>query len=152
MGQPEVRRIRPPRLEATGFTTIELVIIIVLIGVLAFVAIPRLNTDSLRVIPVAEQIAGEIRYAQNLAMTRSQAHTFSIGGGGYEITRNGTTVPLSNGESAGSYGNLDVSAVSITFSPRFGEPDNSASISVSGGGNTVSVVVEGETGYVRIIE
>lgn len=129
---------------------IELVIVMILVAVLAFVAIPRLNTDSLKVVPVAEQIAGEIRYAQNLAMTRSDSHTFSVGGGSYSISNSDGPVSLSNGEAAGSYTDVNVDSATITFSPRFGQPDGGASINVTGGGSTVTIEVEGETGYVRI--
>lgn len=129
---------------------IELVIVMVLVGVLAFIAIPRLNTVSLQVTPVAEQIAAEIRYAQSLAMTRSEAHTFSVGGGTFSISNGSGSVPLSNGDSVGTYADVTADAATITFSPRFGQPDAGASIDVSGGGSTITILVEGETGYARV--
>jgi MSHA pilin protein MshC len=135
-----------------GFTTTELLIVLVLVGVLAFIAIPRLNVPSLKVAPVAEQVAAEIRYAQNLAMTRSVAHSFMVGGGSYSISNAGGSVPLSNGEAAGSYDDVTVDAVTVTFSPRFGRPDGGSSIAVSAGSSVATIVVEGETGYVYIVE
>lgn len=135
-----------------GFTTTELIIVLVIVGVLAFVAIPRLDLPSLKVMPVAEQVAAEIRYAQNLAMTRSQAHSFTVGGGSYSISNAGGGVPLSNGEAAGSYEDVAVDAATVTFSPRFGRPDSGATIDVSAGSSMATVVVEGETGYVYIVE
>ncbi|WP_164230418.1 prepilin-type N-terminal cleavage/methylation domain-containing protein [Wenzhouxiangella sp. XN201] len=135
-----------------GFTTTELLIVLVIVGVLAFIAIPRLDIPSLKVAPVAEQIAAEIRYAQNLAMTRSAAHSFTVGGGSYSISNAGGGVPLSNGEGAGSYEDVTVDAVTVTFSPRFGRPDGGSSIAVSAGSSVATIVVEGETGYVYIVE
>lgn len=135
-----------------GFTTTELLIVLVIVGVLAFIAIPRLDLPSLKVVPVAEQMAAEVRYAQSLAMTRSVAHSFTVGGGSYSISSAGGSVPLSNGEAAGSYDDVTVDAVTVTFSPRFGRPDGGSSIDVSAGSSVVTIVVEGETGYVYIVE
>ena len=127
---------------------IELVIVLVLVGVLAAYALPRLNTSSLQVMPVAEQIAAEIRYTQNLAMSRSESYTFGVDGN--TISINGGAVPLSNGQSSVTFSGVSVSNDSISFTPRFGQPSGGASISVDGGGSSVTVQVTGETGYVRI--
>lgn len=131
---------------------IELIVVMIILVALAFVVIPRLDLPSLKVMPVAEQIASEIRYAQNLALTRSQSHTFTVGGGSFSISNDDGGVPLSNGESSGSYSDVGVDAETILFSPRFGQPDGGASIEVSAGSTFVTVVVEGETGYVYIVE
>lgn len=49
-----------------AFTMIELVIVIVVIGIIAMVAIPKYDQN--RVLIAAQQIASHIRYAQHLAM------------------------------------------------------------------------------------
>lgn len=136
----------------SAFTLVELAVVLVILGALAFVAIPRLNTGSLKVVPVAEEIAAELRYAQNLALTRAEDHTFSVGGGSFSISGPGGGVPLSNGDASGSYDGVSVDSASVTFTPRFGQPDGGVAIGVSGGGSSVSVIVEGETGYVYIQE
>lgn len=150
-----IQVVRVPRAPAAGMTMIELVIVMVLVSALAFFAIPRLNTTGLQVVPVAEQMAAEIRYAQNLAFTRSQPHQFTIdvGSESYSISSNGSPVGLSNGESSGSFAGLSVSGpTSISFEPRFGRPDAGGSISVSGGGTTATIEIEGETGYVYVVD
>jgi MSHA pilin protein MshC len=139
---------RPCQEPPAGFTMIELVIVMVLVGILAAYALPRLNTASLQVMPVAEQIAAEIRYTQNLAMSRSEAHTFEVSGN--TITINGGAVALSNGQGSVTFSGVSVSPASVTFSPRFGQPSGGASINVDGGGSSVSVQVAGETGYVTV--
>lgn len=132
---------------------LELVIVLVVLAAVAFIAVPRIDLGGLRVVPLAESVAAEIRYTQSLAMTRSEPHTFTVGGGGYAISQGGSPVPLSSGESAGSYdSSLNVSAATITFEPRFGRPGSGAAISVSGGDGAVTVYVEQETGYVYIEE
>jgi len=137
-----------------GFTMIELVIVMVLVAVLAFVAIPRLNTGSLTVMPVAEQIAAEIRYAQNLALTRAATHSFIVSGNTVSISGS-TGATLSTGESLKAFDDVTLGGDSpIAFDPRFGKPtpEGGATITVSGGGNSVNVVISGETGYVQIVE
>ena len=146
----QVHIARPGKRPPAGFTMIELVIVLVLVGILAAYALPRLNTVALQVTPVAEQIAAEIRYAQNLAMTRSEAHTFQVNGNTITIASSAGAVALSNGQGSVTFSGVSVSPASITFSPRFGQPDGGASISVDGGGSSVAVLVTGETGYVRI--
>lgn len=49
-----------------AFTTIELIFIIVVVGILAAVAIPRVERNGL--IEAADQLASHIRYTQQLAM------------------------------------------------------------------------------------
>lgn len=56
-----------------GFTLIELVVIIVLLAIIAAVAIPRLgDVTSMKAAATAAKIKSDIRYAQELAMTRNQ--------------------------------------------------------------------------------
>ncbi len=51
----------------TAFTMIEAIIVIVVMGIIAAVAIPRLENDSRQ--EVADQILSDIRYTQHLALT-----------------------------------------------------------------------------------
>lgn len=53
-----------------GFSTVELVVVLVLISIMAAVFLPRSNTDSLIASTQAEQLAGDIRFAQSYAMTQ----------------------------------------------------------------------------------
>jgi prepilin-type N-terminal cleavage/methylation domain-containing protein len=58
-----------------GFTLIELVIVIVLIGIIAVFAAPRLgNISSTKAAAFADKLRADIRYAQSLAMTRNQRY------------------------------------------------------------------------------
>lgn len=49
-----------------AFTMIELIFIIIIVGILALVATPRLNDNNLRL--AADQLMSHIRYTQHLAM------------------------------------------------------------------------------------
>ncbi len=56
-----------------GFTLIELVMVLVLIGIIAVFAAPRLgNVTATNAAAFAEKLRADIRYAQNLAMTRGK--------------------------------------------------------------------------------
>lgn len=56
-----------------GFTLVELVLVLLLIVVLAFVALPRFSQNTLELSGQAEQVATDIRYAQTLSMARGAA-------------------------------------------------------------------------------
>src|SRR6266571_3747896 len=56
----------------SGFTLVELVVVL-LIGILAFFVSPRLSQNTLELSSQAEQVATDIRYAQTLSMTRGAA-------------------------------------------------------------------------------
>jgi len=56
-----------------GFTLIELIMVLTVVGVLAFIAWPRMSQNTLELSSQAEQVASEIRYAQSLSMTRGAA-------------------------------------------------------------------------------
>lgn len=148
-------RFAPPGpARCSAFTMVELVVVLVILGVLAFVAIPRLNLQSLQVVPVAERIAAEMRYAQNLALSRSESHSFYIdnGSGTFGIT-NGGGVLLSDGSSTGSLEGASASGLTnVTFAPRFGTPDSGGSVTLSSGGSSVVIEIESETGYVRVVD
>lgn len=152
MQQPE-HRMRGLA-HAAGVSLAELVLVLLLLGVLAAVVLPRLDARALQILPVAEQIAAEIRHAQSLAMTRGETHVFETDGASYSISSaSQSQVQLSNGALSGSLRGLTVGGTgSIAFAPRFGQPDGAASITISDNGSSVTVTVSGETGYVQIIE
>jgi MSHA pilin protein MshC len=79
--------IRNPKSE--GFTLIELIMIIVLLGIIAVFAAPRLgNITSTNAGAFRDKLRADIRYAQNLAMTRNQR---------YRVFFNAAPAPAPNG-------------------------------------------------------
>jgi len=61
--------------QRNGFTLIELVMVIVLIGILAVVVAPRLgNVTGTNASALKDKLRADLRYTQNLAMTRSQRY------------------------------------------------------------------------------
>ncbi|HEY9199729.1 MAG TPA: GspH/FimT family pseudopilin [Gammaproteobacteria bacterium] len=66
-----------------GVTLFELVMVMVIIGVLAAMAAPRLSLTDSSVHAQAAQIARDIRHVQMLAMAQGRTLTFESLGGGY---------------------------------------------------------------------
>ncbi|WP_017220211.1 pilus assembly FimT family protein [Moritella dasanensis] len=93
--------------KSSGFTLIELVIVIVVLGILAATAIPKfinLKTDTKA--RNLESIAGSMRSA--LQLVHAQAVIKGQDGSTGSIDINGTTVPLINGYPSLSYGTFIV--------------------------------------------
>lgn len=156
------RGCRTPR----GFTLVELVLVIVLLGILAVVAIPRLNTGDFDEYGYAEEAAAALRYARQVAVARNAAVTAVFGSGAYRIQVG--VCPSSGGHllNPGSGGPWDGSArgrgqapAGVTvgsatlFFDGLGRPRYcdgkfvSTSISIAIGSRTITV--EAETGHVR---
>jgi MSHA pilin protein MshC len=75
-----------------GFTLIELVMILVLVGILAVFIAPRLpNITASNAISFSDKLRADIRYAQNLSMTRNARYRVYFNSGpapnpGYAVT------------------------------------------------------------------
>ena len=105
-----------------GFTLIELIVVMLLVAVLAYVALPRSSQNTVELSGQAEQVARDVRYAQSLSMTRGAA----LGAQGrYCILFTATGYQLRN--NANSYATPCTSAVAH---PATG---SSAAIVLSGG-------------------
>lgn len=162
---PDIRRTRDD-----GFTIVELIVIILLVGILAFSAAPRfLDKGSIDVSATAEQLASDIRYTQSLAMTTGQRNRINLTATTYQITTSsggllthpatGATgpIPLNDVTLSGwnppltndyvAFDGLGVPYSLVTSSTGLA---GNAAITLSGGGHTRTVVISPETGRVIV--
>jgi prepilin-type N-terminal cleavage/methylation domain-containing protein len=61
-----------------GFTLTELVMVMVVLAIIAAIALPRMGNDPVLVASQTDQLAGDIRYVQSLAMTQGQRFIISF--------------------------------------------------------------------------
>lgn len=153
----------------SGFTLIELVMIIILLGVLAAVATPRFTSFESRA--AAQEVIEAIRYAQEMAMTHSgqdgdgdgnlDFYRFAINGNNFVVVRadaDSTQNIPHPVEGTADYTNSWGGGVTfdgnvtIDFNAR-GLPSNGANviINVTADGQTETIRVERQTGYARIL-
>ena len=129
-----------------GFSLIELILVMALIGIMSFVAIPAVNnTQAITMEGAARKLEGDIRYAQNLATTTGDSYGFRTTGSdntGYEIYKvsNNTAVtspyshtPMQEDFAEGYSGITFDATHSMTF-------DESGLPNISSGGNTINLV------------
>lgn len=103
---------------SAGFTLAELIVVILVLGILAAVFVPRSGNNAIVLSGQAEQFAADIRYAQSLAMTQ--------GWNGASPRRYRINF------TATSYGLFDASGVAITT------PGGSAGWVTIAGGATIT--------------
>ncbi len=137
-----------------GFTLVELIMVMVIVGILAVFVAPRFfDANVFKSRGFADQVQASLRYAQKIAIAQRgfvcvtfTATTVSLWTG----TTCGTPLPSSTG--SGNYVVTSPSS-SITISPvpatlsfnGLGQPN--AATTVVAGGSTITV--EAETGYVH---
>ena len=154
----------PPLLQRCqpGFTLIELVTVLMITGILAFVVLPRF--DLLRgfdEVGYRDKVKATLEYARKSAVAMRRHVRVSVAGSGLTVEFQQQTPEL-EGVAAWSALKLPGSATN-TFTPpdgvslapaattivfdALGRPDAGKSFTVSGGAGTISV--EAETGHVH---
>lgn len=150
-----------------GFTLVELVVVIVLIGILAMVAGPRfVGREAFDARGYADGFLGALQYARQQAVAMRRTVCVTAQPNGYALTRgqapgDACAVAVASPDGSGDYAVSPPSAVSIaghdatalphtvTFSP-LGRPIAAASFRVSGDVDRC-IAVEAETGHVRYV-
>ena len=166
--------VRPPRSES-GFSLIELVIVVLLVAIVSAVAYSRLSTGTMIVSTQADRLASAIRYAQTLAMTQGARYEVVLTSTTYAVYRTAAGVATLVAEAgSGQVGPYTYdSGVTVTVPPTNlpnslvtfdgrGIPytdatspgtilsPSAAVIQISKEGDTRSIVITPETGSVAV--
>jgi MSHA pilin protein MshC len=149
-----MKRLQLRLITQTGFTLVELVIIIVVLGIMSTYAIMNSPTPSELSLPSqSEKMASDIRYAQTLAHTTSQRIRLTITSG-----KNGTYT------AASCVSNVCTQVFSFTLtkdvvlggSPitfdfdTLGQPNVAASYTLTSGSSSKTVAIATLTGFVTV--
>jgi prepilin-type N-terminal cleavage/methylation domain-containing protein len=139
-----------------GFTLIELVMVIVIVGALSAVAVSKFNRNAFDVAAASGELVQAIRYAQEKSMSHSGATNFQIAitGTGYTVTQGGASIPHPVDGSASytkTWSDIALDTTATIVFDAYGNPGIGAplTITVSKGSDSDTVTVENVTGFVR---
>jgi len=145
-----------PSRAARGFTLIELILVIILLGTLSVTAVGRFNNHSFESAAVAAELISAIRYAQEMSMVNTGMDHYQvvIAADGYTVSQNGASIanPVSNESPYTSdWSNVTLSPTMTISFDGLGAPSIVASqtISVTVGADSRDVIVEQVTGFTR---
>jgi MSHA pilin protein MshC len=154
-------------MRARGFTFIELIVVIILVGIIAAVAVPKLMSEN-AMTPVAlrDEVSSGLRYALKTAVGHRRLVCASKSGNNIAlqiasaagaITCNTDLVLAITGSSNVNYSNLIVAPALLYFQPDgtitsdgAGSATKSGAITITNaaGTETYTVNIDGVTGYV----
>ncbi|MGD8383056.1 MAG: prepilin-type N-terminal cleavage/methylation domain-containing protein [Syntrophobacterales bacterium] len=129
--------------DSRGFTLVELIMVVVLIGILAVSVIPKfVDTSAISLQGGAAMVAADIRYTQELAMSTHSPKTIIFTTNDTFYTVNSQTMNLPSRVSISS-------GATFTFN-SLGEPTTGggSSVQITAGGSTKTITVESYTGRV----
>lgn len=158
----KAERIQASQLQQ-GFSLIELIMVMVIIGALSVVAMAKFNPDSFEAAAVSGELISAMRYAQEKSMSNTGATDYQITltGGGYSVTQGGAAIPHPVTGVAGytsAWSGVTLSPTGTISFDGYGTPSlggalafsaNQEVISVSVGAESRNVTIEQLTGFVR---
>ena len=144
-------------MKTNGFTLVEIIVVILLIGILSIFAAPKfVNDDSFKARGLADEIITAIRHAQRLSMTRGENHRIIITTTSYTVEKfvSNASSPVRHPDGDTSFSksfppNLITSAAATIEFDQLGRPipNNLVKIELE----PFTIQIEEETGYAHIL-
>ena len=149
-----VKRVQ--KIHQAGFTLIELIMVIVIMGALSAIAITKFDRNAFDVAAASGELVQAIRYAQDKSMSHSGATNYQIviTGTGYTVTQGGGAIPHPLDGSASyskTWSDITLDTTTTISFDAYGNPGLGAplTITLSKGSDSDTVTVENVTGFVR---
>lgn len=146
--------------EFNGFTLLEIIAVLVILGVLAAVGVSRLSGVWITAYGDADRLVSDLRYAQSLAMTQASKVDannqvrINIHNDGWEFANNADGKwRFADGKKTREVRwGVEAQDTSIGFSYPRGKPeiDSDQAITLSKDGNQLDIIVHAKTGYIEI--
>ena len=145
----------------SGFTLIELVVVLAILGSLAAFALPRWAPADTTVAAQADRLASDLRHAQAMAMSQARTLTVDIqGASNYRVVDSASmtvTDPATQQPFAVNMDNNVTLAGTDTAFDSLGRPVSGGSLlasarvfTLSGSSTTATVTVSAVTGFVSV--
>lgn len=151
-------RPRPhPARDAGGFTLVELVMVIVVIGVLAVYALPAIDLTTFRLRAFADELKAQTTSMQRLALTqrRPVVATFTSTGASYAYVKGSTlatvTCPVSASPCLAEAGPRTVTFNASNTGSAVTSTGSAMPVTVSYGKTSMTFQIETETGLFRAV-
>lgn len=148
---------RAHKIRQSGFTLIELIMVIVIMGALSAVAISKFNRSAFDVVAASGELVQAIRYAQDKSMSHSGATNFQIAitSTGYTVSQGGASITHPVDGSAAytkTWTDIALDTTATIIFDAYGSPVGLGApltITLSKGSDSDTVTVENVTGFVR---
>lgn len=158
------------RATSSGFTVIEILLVVVIIAIAAMLAVPMIGSaGSVQIRSAANMIAADLEYAKSMAISRGQNFSvvFDESTESYRIEdQEGATIPhpvkkgfdyVIDFRSDGRLNRVDIADVDFDAASAIefdylGSPLNSGFITLQAAGTTMTITVEPVTGFISISE